>query len=89
MLGCYIGPVGVAARGVPARFLGGAEAQEEAKEGEQSDKDGGNDAATNKTESEPKAPSGDASTTSTSSPSAAAVPTPAAATAGDPMEIDT
>ncbi|PWY67269.1 YL1-domain-containing protein [Aspergillus sclerotioniger CBS 115572] len=100
MLGCYIGPVGVAARGVPARFLGGAEAEEEpkeeeeeakgeAKEGEQSDKNGGNEATTNKTESEPKAPSGDASTTSTSSPSAAAAPTPAAATAGDPMEIDT
>ncbi|PYI02557.1 signal transducer [Aspergillus sclerotiicarbonarius CBS 121057] len=89
MLGCYVGPAGVAARGVPARFLGGAEAEEEAKEGEQSDKDGGNEAATNKTESEPKAPSGDASTPSISSPSAAAAPTPAAAAAGDPMEIDT
>ncbi|RAL05111.1 putative signal transducer [Aspergillus ibericus CBS 121593] len=91
MLGCYVGPVGVAARGVPARFLGGAEAEEEAKEGEQSDKDGSNEAATNKTESGPKAPSGDAPTLSTSSPSAAAAaaPTPAAAAAGDPMEIDT
>lgn len=104
MLGCYVGPVGVAARGVPARFLGGPEAkEEEAKENGKGDKGASNEATTttDKTEkkkekeNEAKTSTGEAPP-STSSPSAAAAPasaptptaTPVAATVGDPMDAD-
>lgn len=103
MLGCYVGPVGVAARGVPARFLGGPEAkEEEAKENGKDDKGATNDATTttDKTEKEKEKESEAKTSTkeapSTSSPSAAAAPasaptptaTPVAATVGDPMDVD-
>ncbi|OJJ75485.1 hypothetical protein ASPBRDRAFT_191713 [Aspergillus brasiliensis CBS 101740] len=102
MLGCYVGPVGVAARGVPARFLGGPEAKEEVKEGGKDDKGASNETTTSndkpEKENEAKTSVGEAPAPSTSSPSATATataapasaltPTPVAATAGDPMDVD-
>lgn len=44
MLGCYIGPAGVAARGVPERFLGGPQAGSQTVQTEKVE-DGGKDRA--------------------------------------------
>ncbi|GLA30670.1 YL1-domain-containing protein [Aspergillus phoenicis ATCC 13157] len=95
MLGCYVGPVGVAARGVPARFLGGPEAkEEEAKENGKDDKGASNEATTttDKTEkekakekeNEAKTSTGEAPP-STSSPSAAAAPASAPTPTATPV----
>ncbi|PYH84876.1 YL1-domain-containing protein [Aspergillus uvarum CBS 121591] len=91
MLGCYVGPAGVAARGVPARFLGGPEAKEETKELAPStvDDKAPNDSPATKANGEPKAPAAaEASKTATPDPGSAAASTPTPAATGDPMEVD-
>ncbi|RAK73978.1 putative signal transducer [Aspergillus fijiensis CBS 313.89] len=91
MLGCYVGPAGVAARGVPARFLGGPEAKEEPKESASptaGDK-ATNDSPATKADGEPKAPAAaEASNTATPDPGSAAASAPTPAATGDPMEVD-
>ncbi|RAH65194.1 putative signal transducer [Aspergillus aculeatinus CBS 121060] len=91
MLGCYVGPAGVAARGVPARFLGGPEAKEETKESAPptaGDK-ATNDSPATKADGEPKAPAAaEASNTATPDPGSAAASAPTPAATGDPMEVD-
>ncbi|PYH47778.1 putative signal transducer [Aspergillus saccharolyticus JOP 1030-1] len=87
MLGCYVGPAGVAARGVPARFLGGPEAKEETTKSAPTAGDKTNeDSPATKADGEVKTPAaGEASTTSKTStpdpgPAAAPTPTPVAST---------
>ncbi|OJK00006.1 hypothetical protein ASPACDRAFT_119974 [Aspergillus aculeatus ATCC 16872] len=91
MLGCYVGPAGVAARGVPARFLGGPEAKEETKESAPptaGDK-ATDDSPATKADGEPKAPAAaEASNTATPDPGSAAASAPTPAATGDPMEVD-
>ncbi|RAL12149.1 putative signal transducer [Aspergillus homomorphus CBS 101889] len=90
MLGCYVGPAGVAARGVPARFLGGPEAKEESKESAPTASDRAtNESCATKADGETKTPAeAEVSITSTPNPDSAAAPTPTPVAAGDPMEID-
>ncbi|KAI9926679.1 hypothetical protein ASPWEDRAFT_46282 [Aspergillus wentii DTO 134E9] len=90
MLGCYVGPVGVAARGVPARFLGGDQAEENGKEGgeeagshtDSAEKEGDKEGV--KKEGEKKAVPAAASTPTPATPAAGSAPsvaaTPVAAT---------
>lgn len=87
MLGCYVGPTQVAARGVPARFLGGPQAASEGKDSEQKES-GGNvePAPTEADKGGDTDPPGDAP--SPSKPAPPATPTPVTAGAGDPMEVD-
>ncbi|RHZ56521.1 putative signal transducer [Aspergillus thermomutatus] len=90
MLGCYVGPVGVAARGVPERFLNPnapREAQQsEKKEGKDGEEGPASAAPAGKPEgSEMKTPGG---VSNPPAPAAPATPTPVAAGGGDPMDID-
>lgn len=94
MLGCYVGPVGVAARGVPARFLGGPEAKEETKESGKDDKAASNEATTTNSdktekekENEAKTSAAEAPAPSTSGPSAAAAPASASTPTPTPTPV--
>ncbi|KAL2819904.1 YL1 nuclear protein-domain-containing protein [Aspergillus cavernicola] len=82
MLGCYVAPAGVAARGVPERFLNpNAE--------ESSLKDTGTDEEPNAPAKEETAKTGGSSALTTPTPTAPPAATPAAAAgAGDLMDID-
>ncbi|KAF4162050.1 hypothetical protein CNMCM6936_002659 [Aspergillus lentulus] len=88
MLGCYVGPVSVAARGVPARFLN-PDAPSETQQSEKKDgkdaEEGPASAAPGKPEGEMKTPGGVSNPTA---PAAPATPTPVAAGGVDPMDID-
>ncbi|KAK1148348.1 hypothetical protein N8T08_010159 [Aspergillus melleus] len=88
MLGCYVGPTGVAARGVPERFLGGPQAtSDSSKDSEQKEKGGKSEPAGAEKDMEGgTTPSGDAP--SASKPAPSATPTPVTADAGDSMEVD-
>ncbi|KAH8434813.1 putative signal transducer [Aspergillus melleus] len=88
MLGCYVGPTGVAARGVPERFLGGPQAaSDNSKDSEHKEKGGKSEpAAAEKDKEGGTTPSGDVP--SASKPAPSATPTPVTADAGDPMEVD-
>ncbi|RAH84728.1 YL1-domain-containing protein [Aspergillus japonicus CBS 114.51] len=92
MLGCYVGPAGVAARGVPARFLGGPEAKEETLKESAPPTAGDkatNDSPATKADGEAKAPAAaEASKTATPDPGSAAASTPTPAATGDPMAVD-
>ncbi|KAJ1717190.1 signal transducer [Aspergillus flavus] len=98
MLGCYVGPAGVAARGVPERFLD-PKAPPPEKVSEKKDSngdgeptDGNKDKAgetTKASEGPPNASTPAAATTPTPTPAPAPAPTKATETgAGDPMEVD-
>ncbi|PWY62921.1 signal transducer [Aspergillus eucalypticola CBS 122712] len=94
MLGCYVGPVGVAARGVPARFLGGPEAKEEIEESGKDDKAASNEATTTNSdktekekENEAKTSAAEAPAPSTSGPSAAAAPASASTPTPTPTPV--
>ncbi|EAW18287.1 putative signal transducer [Aspergillus fischeri NRRL 181] len=88
MLGCYVGPVGVAARGVPARFLNPdapSETQQSEKKDGKDSEEGPASAASGKPEGEMKTPGG---VSNPPAPAAPATPTPVAAGGVDPMDID-
>ncbi|RLL99262.1 hypothetical protein CFD26_106825 [Aspergillus turcosus] len=87
MLGCYVGPVGVAARGVPERFLNPDAPSETQQSEKKQGKDGEEGPASaapagNPEGGEMKTPGGG------SNPPAPPTPTPVAAGGGDPMDID-
>ncbi|KAE8134649.1 YL1 nuclear protein-domain-containing protein [Aspergillus pseudotamarii] len=95
MLGCYVGPAGVAARGVPERFLDPkapppekvSEKKDSSGDGEPAD--GNKDKAGETTKASECATN--ASTPAATTPTPAPAPAPTAATetgAGDPMEVD-
>ncbi|PLB50429.1 YL1-domain-containing protein [Aspergillus steynii IBT 23096] len=87
MLGCYVGPTQVAARGVPERFLGGPQAASDGKDSEQKESGGNAEPApTEKDKEGDTNPSGDVP--SASKPAPPATPTPVTTDAGDPMEVD-
>ncbi|KNG88368.1 putative signal transducer [Aspergillus nomiae NRRL 13137] len=96
MLGCYVGPAGVAARGVPERFLDPKAPPPEKASEKKDNNDDGEPADKNKDKvGETTKASQD--TTNASTPAAATTPTPAPAPAptaatetgaGDPMEVD-
>ncbi|KAA8649957.1 hypothetical protein EYZ11_001008 [Aspergillus tanneri] len=87
MLGCYVGPTGVAARGVPERFLGGPQARAETEDGEKKVSYHDSESTGAETDKEGKTKSsGGASNTLTPAPPA--TPTAVVDDAGDPMEVD-
>ncbi|KAF7155074.1 hypothetical protein CNMCM5623_005282 [Aspergillus felis] len=88
MLGCYVGPVGVAARGVPARFLNPdapSETQQNEKKDGKDDEEGPVSTAPGKPEGEMKTARG---VSNPPAPAVPATPTPVAAGGVDPMDID-
>ncbi|KAE8413468.1 YL1 nuclear protein-domain-containing protein [Aspergillus pseudocaelatus] len=95
MLGCYVGPAGVAARGVPERFLD-PKAPPPEKVSEKKDSNGDGEPAEGNKDKAGEIKASEC-TTNASTPAAAAAttptpaPAPTAATetgAGDPMEVD-
>ncbi|OGM46273.1 putative signal transducer [Aspergillus bombycis] len=98
MLGCYVGPAGVAARGVPDRFLD-PKAPPPEKASEKKDSNGDGEPADENKDKVGETTKASQDTTNASTPAAAAAttptptpaPAPTAATetgAGDPMEVD-
>ncbi|PKY02963.1 YL1-domain-containing protein [Aspergillus campestris IBT 28561] len=85
MLGCYVGPVGVAAKGVPARFLGGP--KEEPKEGE-TETGEGESAGKESTGKEGDKKEGDTKSAGGAPASTPVVAGAAGASNGDPMVVD-
>lgn len=88
MLGCYVGPVGVAARGVPARFLNpdapSETQQSEKKDGKENEEEPAS-AASGRPEDEMKTSGG---VSNPPAPAAPGTPTPVSAGGVDPMDID-
>lgn len=88
MLGCYVGPVGVAARGVPARFLNpdapSETQQSEKKDGKENEEEAAS-AASGRPEGEMKTSGG---VSNPPAPAAPGTPTPVSAGGVDPMDID-
>ncbi|KAH1988981.1 hypothetical protein KXV33_000484 [Aspergillus fumigatus] len=88
MLGCYVGPVGVAARGVPARFLNpdapSETQQSEKKDGKENEEEPAS-AASGRPEGEMKTSGG---VSNPPAPAAPGTPTPVSAGGVDPMDID-
>lgn len=87
MLGCYVGPVGVAAKGVPARFLGGPKEPEESKEAQTETGDGesaGKESA-GKDSTEKDKKEGD---TKSAGDAPASTPVVAGGSGGEPMVVD-
>ncbi|PLB39724.1 putative signal transducer [Aspergillus candidus] len=92
MLGCYVGPVGVAAKGVPARFLGGPkeepkEGETETGEGESAGKESTGKESTGK-ESAGKDKEGDTKSAGGAPASTPVVTAAAGSSDGDPMVVD-
>ncbi|PLN79564.1 YL1 nuclear protein-domain-containing protein [Aspergillus taichungensis] len=94
MLGCYVGPVGVAAKGVPARFLGGPkeepkegskEAQTETGGGEFAGKESAGKESAGKESAGKDQKEGD---TKSAGGAPASTPVAAGASGGDPMVVD-
>ncbi|KAK6837088.1 hypothetical protein RU639_000999 [Aspergillus parasiticus] len=96
MLGCYVGPAGVAARGVPERFLD-PKAPPPEKVSEKKDSNGDGEPADGNKDKAGETMKASEGTPNASTPAAATTPTPAPEPAptkatetgaGDPMEVD-